>query len=335
MLMAFMIFLLIGMRFKVYMTLLIIAILFLCQLLYMSMKSEEDISRNHNNNSWDKKLAPSLDFSAAVTSLLFLGLEGLALEGQIGVGKDLNSGLLGVLPLTYCICVVASTVMFLAAVPPIDYEDETSCERLYNTLHFLCGLLTIFIVILVLAIAYLLEKEAGVLVPSVPILCLLLFYAVLVCDVNNQQPAVDDPADRHKPAPLELAKVTFTVFLAVSLPSFGDDQISRSTHVFIVSTAMSVLFGLAWRLLTHFNQKAAFKTAAVACVATHGCLAVAVISLASMGMQALAEASDEECHFACNSTQSNQLQLHLFATCFTEKANKAANSYTLSSVRCN
>jgi hypothetical protein len=321
MLLAFMIFLLISMRFIGFVALLIPFVIALCYSLHLSWTSNEDINRGHNN--WDKILEPSLDFSAAVTSLLFLGLEGLALEGQIGVGEDLNSVLPRVLGWVYFFCLAASFVMFLAAVPPISYE------RMCNVLHYLCGSLSLLITIVVFVIALLLEKEAALVVLCVPC-CLLFLYGFLVWEEQNRRPAVNQ--HQHKPASLELTKVTFAAFLAVSLPSFGDDQISRSTHVFIVSAAMSVVFGLVWRFLTHFNQIAAFQTARAACVATHGCIAVAVISLVFMGMEALADAGDE-CHIACNHSTHSRKQLDLFATCFVERA-REATSYALSSVKC-
>ncbi|WVZ54916.1 hypothetical protein U9M48_005652 [Paspalum notatum var. saurae] len=95
-----------------------------------------------------------------------------------------------------------------------------------------------------------------------------------------------------------MTKVTFTAFLAISLPSFHG-SISWSTHAFIICTAMSVLFGLSWRFLTHFKHSAAVWTAKVACVFTYGCLGAAAFPFVFMATQALADA-DEECHIPCN-----------------------------------
>ncbi|CAO2202901.1 unnamed protein product [Urochloa humidicola] len=325
MLLAYMILLLIAMSSEAFLALLVVFGPFLLYCCYLSViKSQERSERD--SIKYDKKLEPSLDFAAAVTSLLFLGLEGLALEGQTGVGKDLDPRLLAPIQLAFVFCVIASAVMLLAAVPPINYSEQ-QCNIMCAVLHVLCGALTLFFTAVVLTVVFVLEKENGIPVAIIPCLCLFLSYNLCLCI-----PGGNDPMDSNDvtPASLEMTKVTFAGFLAITLPSFRDGSLSRYHHAFVISTAMSVLFGLAWRFLTHFRQRAAVWTAKVACLFTYGCLAAAVIPLMLMAMQALAGANDE-CHIPCNPSPSAQLQL--FIDCFKQRAIETT-SYTLSSVNC-
>ncbi|CAL4956763.1 unnamed protein product [Urochloa decumbens] len=328
MLLAYMILLLIAMSSEAFVALLVVFGPFLFYCCYLSViKSQEGSERD--SIKYDKKLEQSLDFAAAVTSLLFLGLEGLAFEGQTGVGKDLDPRLLAPIQLTFVFCVMASAVMLLAAVPPIDYSEQ-QCNIMCAVLHVLCGALTLFFTAVVLTIVFVLEKEKGIPVAVIPCLCLFLFYNLCLCIPGGNDPIESD--DDVTPASLEMTKVTFTGFLAITLPCFGVDSLSWYHHAFIISTAMSVLFGFAWRFLTHFKQKAAVWTAKVACLFTHVCLAAAVIPLMFMAMQALADANDE-CHIPCNPSPSARLQLFLFIDCFKQRAIETT-SYTLSSVNC-
>ncbi|WVZ71197.1 hypothetical protein U9M48_019812 [Paspalum notatum var. saurae] len=330
MVLAYMILLLIAMRFEAFLALLVVFGPFTLVCCYVSVvKSEEDSGRVDDKD--DKKLEPSLEFSTAVTSLLFLGLEGLALEGQTGVGQDLNPHLLAPLGLTFFFCVISSAVMLVAAVPPIvDYKKD--CERACKVLHVLCGFLTLFFAGVVLTIVFILEKEDGVTVAVVPCLILFLFWVGCLCVKDSNEPVGDKEV--KPPASMEMTKVTFAGFLAISLPSFSDGSISTYTHTFIISTAMAVLFGLAWRFLSHFKQRAAVWTAKVACVFTYVCLVVAAVPFMMMAMQALADADDDDqCHVPCTNNSTASAQLLLFIKCFSQRA-RQTSSYALSSVNC-
>ncbi|KAJ1283814.1 hypothetical protein BS78_03G155600 [Paspalum vaginatum] len=334
MVLAYMILLLIAMRFEAFLALLVVFGPFILVCCYVSVvRSEEDSARvDEDDDSCDKKLEPSLDFSVAVTSLLFLGLEGLALEGQTVVGQDLDPHLRCPLGLTFVFCVMSTTVMLVAAVPPIvDYSQEV-CNRACVVLHALCGFLTICFSGVVLTIVFVLEKEVGVMVAVVPCLVLFLFYVGCLCVPGGGEP-VDDK-EVKPPVSMEMTKVTFTGFLAVSLPSFRDGSLSSYTHIFIISTAMAVLFGLAWRFLTHFKQRAAVWTAKVACLSTYACLVVAAVPFMLMAMQALADADDDDqCHVPCTNNSTASAQLLLFIKCFNQRA-RQTSSYALSSVNC-
>jgi len=327
MLLAYMILLLIAMKFEASVVVLVVFGPFIVYCCYLSVVRSEEQSERAAVEC-DKNLEPSLEFSAAVTSLLFLGLEGLALEGQTaGVGRDLDPRLVAPLGLTFVFCVMASAVMLLAAVPPIDYNEAEQCSNMCAFLHASCGVLTLLFTAVVLTIVFLLYRENGVAAAVVPCLGLFLLYAICLCVPGGKEPVDDDQVT--PPASLEMTKVTFTAFLAISLPSFRG-SLSGYTHAFIICTAMSVLFGLSWRFLTHFKQRAAVWTAKVACVLTYGCLGAAAFPFVFMAMQALADA-DEECHIPCNPGPSAQLQL--FIACFNKRA-RETTSYALSSVNC-
>ncbi|XP_062198314.1 uncharacterized protein LOC133901034 [Phragmites australis] len=326
MLLAYMIFLLITMRFKPFLVVLVVFGLFLLYCCYLSViKSQERIDGGHGPCDCYKKLEPSLDFSAALTSLLFLALEGLALEGQTAVGKDLDPRLLVPLGFTFFFCVVAVAIMLLAAVPPVDYNGN-GCMQMCTLLHVLCGALTLFFAVVVLTITFELEKEKGITAVAVPCVGLFLFYLGCLCVREGNE--LD--GNEVKLASLELTKVTFTGFLAISLPSIRNSSLSSYTSAFILITAMAVISGLLWRFMTHFKKKAAVWTAKVACLSTHGFVAAAAIAFMLIAMHALSDAEDE-CHIPCSSSSSAQLQL--FVTCFIKKA-RERSSYALSSVNC-
>ncbi|WVZ54915.1 hypothetical protein U9M48_005651 [Paspalum notatum var. saurae] len=91
MLLAYMILLLIAMKFEASMVLLVVFGPFIVYCCYLSVVRSTEGSERAAVDCGKENLEPSLEFSAAVTSLLFLGLEGLALEGQTaGVGRDLD-----------------------------------------------------------------------------------------------------------------------------------------------------------------------------------------------------------------------------------------------------
>lgn len=99
--------------------------------------------------------------------------------------------------------------------------------------------------------------------------------------------------EQVKPASMELTKVTFTGFLAVSVPSFGSKSLSSYSHAFILLTAAAVITGIFWRLLTHITpstigmHKAVKRTVNVASVGAHVCIAAAVIPFTVMAFHAL------------------------------------------------
>lgn len=236
---------------------------------------------------WNKNLEMSLDMSAAVTSLLFLGLEGLALEDQT---KDpiITASLGKTVIATFICCVFASAVMLVATVPPMDRQDADRRGGLVGltVIYILWAVLAIcFITVVTMILIFVLHNniQDGFAVALVP--CAVLFVVYVLCLICVGD---DDDGQHQPPASLEMTKVTFTAFLAISLPSFrGGGDLSVCTRAFIVTTAMSVIFGIGWRLFSHFERKVAVWTSKVACLFTNACLAAAAIELMCMAMQAL------------------------------------------------
>uniref|UniRef100_A0A0E0C1I7 Uncharacterized protein n=1 Tax=Oryza meridionalis TaxID=40149 RepID=A0A0E0C1I7_9ORYZ len=95
---------------------------------------------------------------------------------------------------------------------------------------------------------------------------------------SESQPDTDTTSSGEtKAAPLELTKATFTAFLLVAIPSFGDSSIHGYTHAFIFLTAAALVSGLLLRLLTHRTvyPPSVVRAAKVASFLAHLCLAAA------------------------------------------------------------
>ncbi|XP_062178394.1 uncharacterized protein LOC133883177 [Phragmites australis] len=65
------------------------------------------------------ELENSLDFSAGVAALLFIGLEGLALEGQINRDKGIQDRLTKPMSASFIACVVGVCLMLVETIPPL------------------------------------------------------------------------------------------------------------------------------------------------------------------------------------------------------------------------
>jgi hypothetical protein len=107
---------------------------------------------------------------------------------------------------------------------------------------------------------------------------------------NNNQENQDEP-----PASLELIKVTFVGFLAVSIPSISDGSVDRCTECFIHLVAAAIVSGLMWRVLTHLKTADGIPKTVVnlASILTHFCIVIAVIPFAIMAGKAVPPSSPE------------------------------------------
>jgi hypothetical protein len=105
---------------------------------------------------------------------------------------------------------------------------------------------------------------------------------------GDEESPVSSSADGDKPASLELTKVTFTGFLAVSIPSISRGSVNMSTECFLHLAAAAIVSGLVWRLLTHYKSQTTIAAIAdIASFCTHLCVAVAVIPFTIMTGKAL------------------------------------------------
>lgn len=126
---------------------------------------------------------------------------------------------------------------------------------------------------------------------------------------SESQPDTDTTSSGEtKAAPLELTKATFTAFLLVAIPSFGDSSIHGYTHAFIFLTAAALVSGLLLRLLTHRTvyPPSVVRAAKVASFFAHLCLAAAVIpfTLMAIAAQKLPPSCTHTCAGAANTTSS-------------------------------
>ncbi|NP_001131593.1 uncharacterized protein LOC100192940 [Zea mays] len=245
------------------------------------------------------RLESSLDFLVGITALLFLGLEGLALEGQINSSSGRLTTPIGT---SFVVCVFAASLMLVETMPP---------RRLVRYLTETIDILTGFAVSLAMFfIMYPLMGLRALLLLAAPFLILMayVFYvAIGKDDGNNNHQVASANGDEessgvsssrrsgaaadgdNKPASLELTKVTFAGFLAVSIPSISKGSVTIYSECFLHLAAAAVVSGLVWRLLTHYkkSQTTVATVADIASFCTHLCVAVAVIPFTIMAGNAL------------------------------------------------
>ena len=310
MILACLILLLITMEAKLFFVFLVPFIMFILWRCYWCSQNDKDHDQRVYNRICHIKLEDSLDFSATVTAMLFLALEGMALEGQASIGQQvgLNSRSATALYLGFVTCITAVVIMLLGAIPPLiagnnDDDRERPPPRQQDNRHnkccmifdALCLVLAAFVTLVVFSIIVMaLPEEAAAAVVAVPWLVTLLAYAVYLCQGQNGE-------EELKPASLELTKVTFAGFLAISIPSVGNGSRSsypvggHTTGAFIVLTAAAVIWGLLWRLLTPGNKlpklPAVVASAKIACFFTHLFMAAAVIPFVLMAQNTLLASS--------------------------------------------
>uniref|UniRef100_J3KZK5 Uncharacterized protein n=1 Tax=Oryza brachyantha TaxID=4533 RepID=J3KZK5_ORYBR len=282
---AYVILLLISMKNFLYLFFVIPFVALTIWLCYWSLRNNRPIDATVNER-WDGKLENSVDFSAAVTTILFLGLEGLALEGQRNSSQGLDRLLALSLVVSFATCVVGVFVMLVATVLPlIGYSGNRA--NMCNVVEMLNIALAIAITLTVFLITGAALEELAWLV-FVPPLASFMVWMFIIVDDDDQRAAEEEV----KPASLELTKVTFTAFLAIAIPNFSNSSLNNYTHAFIVLTAAAVISGLGWRLLTHSATPPRYVAVAanVAAFCAHLCVAAAVIPLAAMAVNVLKQA---------------------------------------------
>ncbi|XP_062198255.1 uncharacterized protein LOC133900969 [Phragmites australis] len=223
----------------------------------------------------------SLELSAGVTALLFLGLEGLALEGQNNVLKSTPDPLSKPMGASFIACVVGVWLMLLETNPAqISHDKISNLTKLFDII------MTSGICLVMFFIIDALMKIKALLLMAPPFLILMvhvfhLVFPPTVVNANNGR--------EFKPASLELTKVTFTGFLAVSIPRIRNGSLNKCTHWFILLAASAIASGLVWRLFTHVRpvDNKVVATANIASFCTHLCIVIAAIPFAVMAGNAL------------------------------------------------
>lgn len=238
----------------------------------------------------------SHEFLSGVTGILFLGLEGMALEGLLSpyLGTEQNV-LQQHMTISFCVCAVGVTLMFLEMIPPRTAAVMNGVVYLTDVAMAIgtCAVLT--------AIMTKLGGKFGFVFLFFPFLIFLhLVYRIASQKRKSRGEEKDKQGEEPKPAPMGLTKVTFTGFLAVSVRAISGGSPSDWTISFLVFAAAAIASGVSWRLLTHKQNKdfcthfcsgvggeaAADEAANVASFCTHFCVAVATVLFAVMAWKA-------------------------------------------------
>jgi hypothetical protein len=169
-------------------------------------------------------------------------------------------------------------------------------HNITSNLTEIFDLLTVFSVSMVIFfIMYSLMKLRALLLIAAPFLILLMHvFHVAISGMSSNgtdtdgAPSSSSSSEEHKPASLELSKVTFTGFLAVSIPSISNGSLDSGTECFLHLAASAIVSGLIWRLLTHYKSHTTITAVAnVASFYTHLCVAIATFPFTIMAGKAL------------------------------------------------
>ncbi|KAM3399631.1 hypothetical protein ACQJBY_004816 [Aegilops geniculata] len=225
------------------------------------------------------RLETSVDFSAAVTALLFLGLEGLALEGQSRSAQKLHAASL---VLCFVACLLGVLFMLLATVPPMitdARQGKTACTHIEAMNMFLAGFFALNVFLITWP-------------PLGELACLVwiqLLVSLLAWVYENLTATEEHTKKDVTPATMELTKVIFAGFLAVSVPAVSNKSVSGCTSAFVLITGTAVITGLLWRVLTHWTPAGSSMIKAInfACFCTHLYVCAATIPFAFMAYNAL------------------------------------------------
>uniref|UniRef100_A0A0E0HZ48 Uncharacterized protein n=1 Tax=Oryza nivara TaxID=4536 RepID=A0A0E0HZ48_ORYNI len=275
--------------------------------LFRCYRSARDGGDDHAEGGGAATLAPLVDFSAAVTTLLFLGLEGLALEGQSSAAcrgmERLFTASLGV---TYLTCALGVFVMLVGTVPDpalastsTDDQGDRSAKARHVAELLNVVLSVAFAVVVVLITAAPLREQAWlVFVPLILSFVAWMYRALVDGDGGLEE--------MKQAASLELTKVTFTGFLAVAVPTFSNTPVGISTRGFVALSAAAVMSDLGWRLLMtgrmdHNDQRMAstamVSVANAGSLCAHLCVAAAVLPFATLAVNAVSSSEPGSgCH---------------------------------------
>ncbi|CAL4992150.1 unnamed protein product [Urochloa decumbens] len=236
-------------------------------------------------NGHEAMLENLTDFSAAVTSILFLGLEWLALGGQSsgytaaahGLDRRLLAASLGV---GFFTCVLGVSVMLQGTVPSVTSDGNKGTANV-EAANIVLAIFTGATVILITSAAV---KEMGWCVIAPALVAFLTWAYLKIFDG-----AAGREEEVAKPASLALTKVTFTGFFAVSVLSIGNSSLSTCTKAFIMLTSAAVISGIGWRLLTHrtSSSRAVIVAANTASLCAHVCVALVVFPFVAMAVNGL------------------------------------------------
>lgn len=310
---AYGILLLISMGNLVYVCLVIVFVVFTLLLCYLSFQNSlataadptttnsqgtatDQTNTSESDGDRQKQVVTMLEnlveFSVAGTSIMFLGLEGLALARMTTTTPTptpvLDRGPLKAwLDASFFTCLFGVFVMLPGVVPvPAlvtsgNGDRATTKPKPVEILNIALATSIVATVILITAAAVKTILAWVVVVPAT-ISFLLWMFIETFCGESIGQDV--------KPASLDLTKVTFTGFLAVSMMAIGNGNhhpVSFYEQAFILLTSAAVITGIGWRLLTHRTgqSRAVVVAATVASIWAHVCVAAAVVPFAVMAFE--------------------------------------------------
>jgi len=254
-------------------------------------------------------LDESHEFLTGVTGILFLGLEGLVLESH---GNQMfPKGCGAVCTISFILCAVGVCLMYFEMTPPPQFDEEVQIVVFTLVLDILMAAGTF--ALLIVAMFKLMGVPALVLFTPPVVIIGELAYRVTIEGLdregvnnneNQQGPnvAIEVPIQVPiqvpivpAPASLELTRVTFTGFLAVSITAISNTSTSMLTVCFLLFVAVAIMFGISWRLLTQsqirsggFNVSApqVASSANLASFCTHFSILIATILFLAMAGKA-------------------------------------------------
>ncbi|XP_045084191.1 uncharacterized protein [Aegilops tauschii subsp. strangulata] len=265
------------------------------------IEKEADERRKEIHDILDK----THEFMSGVTGILFLGLEGLALEGLISTCHGIPDAVRTPVMFSFIFCAIGVSLMFLTMIYPLTVTTQkASIVRMTFGFDLLMTGGTVAILTIIM------EKlmgHKGLLLLSSPTLILFVVVYRLVTKPrvalgtqqsqttlpisNGPTPSslgspllpTGDKQQEAKAAPLGLTKVTFAGFWAMSVTTISTGS---PNHWFLIFAATAIASGLFWRLLTHSRNKDMVETANAASFFTHLCIAVATVPFTVMAWEA-------------------------------------------------
>ncbi|KAF7026819.1 hypothetical protein CFC21_038912 [Triticum aestivum] len=232
-------------------------------------------------------LDESHEFLTGITGILFLGFQGLTLDGDVRTISRMGGEPMGYISFIFITLGVGS--MLLTMTPPKSF-GERKVVRLTLLLDcFMAG--GIFMLLLVTMRKHTQLEMVALLVFVPPIISFSSLLFLVLFPVDGQHD--EDP----KPASLELTKVTFTGFLAVSITTISNTSPNKFTAFFLLLSSMVIGFGLSWRLLSQNNTKSGLtnidvspvhvaSAAKIASILTHFCIVITTILFVAMASTA-------------------------------------------------
>ncbi|VAI40359.1 unnamed protein product [Triticum turgidum subsp. durum] len=231
----------------------------------------------------------SHEFLTGVTAILFLGLEGLALEGHENQMVQ-KAGPVGTI--SFIVCALGVCMMYLEMIPPSRLKELGGIVCFTLTLDSIMAGGT-FTVLMVVMFKFMGPPSLVLFAPPVLIIVELVYQVTV--DGRTTLPIIhaDGVNPASTPASLEMTRVTFIGFLVVSITAIRNPSPSMLTSCFLLFAASAIVFGLSWRLLSqtqitnrlaqnHASPDIVASSADLASLCTHFCIVITMILFLAM-----------------------------------------------------